>query len=364
MNAKVDPESLKAAVARITGSAPGTVTPTGFTWARDFPAVHAPRMLVDKLFEAGTLAEIFGDSNTGKSTLALDMALRIASGAPWRGRRTAKGIVFYLALESAAGARRRVAAHCKRFDTALGQLLFADVSVAVQLLEQHDVNALVAAIRAAESEAGEKCVLVVVDTLARAIAPGDESKTMDMGAFVRSCDMLRTGTGSAVLVVHHSGKDPTKGARGSGSLRAAVDTEIEVTGQANPRQAKVTKQRDLPSGDVFAFDLEPVDIGIDDETGEAITACVVAHRDDVPHAAIVPKGKAVASILRALRAQQDAHSKTGEHGPLIWTLEDMRLIGRNLGQHRNTAREAVDRLVMSGLMVPTIGGHRLTEAGQ
>ena len=362
MSAAVTPETLKAAAARLTGSVAGNVEPIGYTWAADFPAVQAPRMLVDRLLEAGTLAEIYGDSNTGKSTLALDLALRIARGATWRGRRTAKGIVFWLALESAAGARRRVAAHCKRFDTALCKLLFADVSATVQLLELHDVAALVAAIRAAESEAGEKCVLVVVDTVARAMAGGDENAARDMGLLVKACDTIRAETAATVLLIHHTGKDPTKGARGSGSLRAAVDTEIEVSGQANPRQAKVTKQRDLPSGDVFAFDLEPVEIGTDPESGEPITACAVAHRDDVPQAAIVPKGKAVASILRALRAQQDAHGKAGKHGPLMWTLEDMRLIGRNLGQHRNTAREAVDRLVMSGLTVPTIGGHRLTEA--
>jgi len=340
----------------------GEAKSTPFTWAADFPTVTAPRMIVSGLLEAGTLACMFGDSNTGKSTLALHMALSLSHGGTWRGRRTIKGIVFWLSLEAAAGARRRVAAYCIKHEHSAGSLLFADVTTAVQLLQLHDVEQLVAGIKAAEIEAGEKCVLVVVDTLARAMAGGDENTSQDMGLLVKGCDTVRAETGATVLLIHHSGKDSTKGARGSGSLRAAVDTEIEVSGQANPRQAKVTKQRDLPSGDTFAFDLEPVEIGFDDGTGEAITACVVAHRDDVPQAAIVPKGKAVASILRALRAQQDAHGKAGQRGPLIWTLEDMRLIGRNLGQHRNTAREAVDRLVMSGLTVPTIGGHRLTEA--
>lgn len=340
------------------GDARGKPDALAFTWAADYPAATAPETIVGGLFEAGTLAVLFGESNTGKSTLALDLALCIARGDAWRGRPTRKGVVLWLALESAAGLRRRVVAH--RLRRPGGAPLFADITESVRLLEVHDVQAIVATIRAAESSAGEKCALVVVDTVARALAGGDENDGRDMGTLIRGCDLIRAETGATVLLIHHSGKDSTRGARGHSSLRAAVDTELEVTGQANPRQAKVTKQRDLPNGDVFAFDLEPVEIGTDDATGAPMTACVVVHRDDGPAPLAAPRGKAVASILRALRAQQDDRGTTA----CVWTLEDMRQIGRNLGQHRNTAREAVDRLVTSGLLVPTVGGHRLAEVSK
>jgi hypothetical protein len=266
-------------------------------------------------------------------------------------------VVIWLGLEAAAGTRRRVTAHCKRYEIEAGQLLFADVTTALQMLELHDVTALIATVKAAEAETGEKCALVVIDTLARAMAGHDENATKDMGLLVKGCDLVRAETDATVLLIHHSGKDPTKGARGSGSLRAAVDTEIEVSGQQNPRQAKVTKQRDLPSGDVFTFDLEPVEIGSDPETGEPFTSCVVVHQDDGRPALAEPRGRAVASIMRALRSQQ-AESKASR----IWGLDDMRQIGRNLGQHRNTARDAVDRLIGCGLLTPTVGGYRLAEA--
>ena len=332
--------------------------PLAFTWASDYPTITAPETIVGGLLEAGTLAVLFGESNTGKSTFALDIGFRVSRGEAWRGRATRKGVVLWLALESAAGLRRRVVAH--RLHHKGGPPLFADVTAAVRLLEVGDAHALIATIRAAEADAGEKCALVVVDTVARALAGGDENDGRDMGTLIRGCDLIRQETGATVLLIHHSGKDSTRGARGHSSLRAAVDTEIEVTGQANPRQAKVTKQRDLPSGDVFAFDLEPVELGRNADTGEAITACVIVHRDDVPVTPAAPRGKATAAILRALRAQQDERGAS----PAIWTLEDMRSIGRALGQHRNTAREAVDRLITSGLMVPTVGGHRLAEGGQ
>lgn len=332
--------------------------PLAFTWAADYPTVTAPETIVGGLLEAGTLAVLYGEANTGKSTFALDLALAITRGEPWRGRTTRKGIVLWLALESAAGLRRRVVAHRVYHDTARAAL-FADVTVAVSLLEVHDVASIIATIRAAESAAGEKCALLVVDTTARALAGGDENDGRDMGTLVRGCDLIRAETGAAVLLIHHSGKDSTRGARGHSSLRAAVDTELEVSGQANPRQARVTKQRDLPSGDVFAFDLEPVEIGQDPATAAPITACVVVHRNDVAAMGPRPKGKAQADILRALRNRQaDADA------PLIWTLEELRKIGRDLGQHRNTARDAVDGLALAGFLTATVGGHRLAEAAR
>jgi KaiC/GvpD/RAD55 family RecA-like ATPase len=331
-----------------------------YTWAKDFPAATEPVMIVDGLFEAGALAVVFGDSGSGKSTFMLDVAAHVATGRTWRGRRTRKGITIWAALESSAGTRRRVAAHCKKHNVDPADLLFADVTTALQLIEHHDVKTLIATVRVAEAEIGEKCSLVVVDTLARAMAGRDENAAQDMGLLVKGCDFIRNETGATVVLIHHSGKDMSRGARGSGALRAAVDTEIEVSGQVNPRQARVTKQRDLLGGGTFAFDLEAMEIGTDPETREPFTACVVVHREDIASTATEPKGRAVTAILRALRAQQ-ADCK---NGPCIWTLDELRAIGRHLGQHRNSARDAVDRLVVSGLLTTTVGGYQLTETEQ
>ena len=57
---------------------------------------------------------------------------------------------------------------------------------------------------------------------------GDENSQKDMSAFVQGCDRLRERTKAAVLVIHHEGKDPGKGARGSNVLRGAWDTGIRV----------------------------------------------------------------------------------------------------------------------------------------
>ena len=78
---------------------------------------------------------------------------------------------------------------------------------------------------------------IFVDTVARALPGSDENSATDMGAFVDACDRIRHHTGSAVIGVQHSGKDISRGMRGSSALLGAVDTSIDVKNSA---------RRDLP----------------------------------------------------------------------------------------------------------------------
>jgi hypothetical protein len=88
-----------------------------------------------------------------------------------------------------------------------------------------------------------------------------------MGAFINVIDHIREKTGAAVLVVHHSGKDPNKGGRGHSSLYAAVDTEIkakkinsapEASEGAGIGRLKVTKQKDGRDNYTFEYAVEKV----------------------------------------------------------------------------------------------------------
>ncbi|WP_426037647.1 integrase arm-type DNA-binding domain-containing protein [Cypionkella sp. TWP1-2-1b2] len=71
-------------------------------------------------------------------------------------------------------------------------------------------------------------------------------------------------------VVHHTGKDVARGARGHTILRAATDTEIEIA----EGQLSVTKQRDHEGGLKRAFKLTGVALGFD-EDGDTITSATV-----------------------------------------------------------------------------------------
>jgi hypothetical protein len=147
---------------------------------------------------------------------------------------------------------------------------------AINLLDPGaELDRLIEMIREAAAKWNLPVALVVIDTLARVMPGGDENTPEDMGAVVAAGDRICAETGATVLFIHHSGKDATRGARGHSSLRAATDTEIEVTCANGQRQAAVTKQRDGPTGDVIRFRLQPVEVGIDPATDEPLTTCLV-----------------------------------------------------------------------------------------
>ena len=119
---------------------------------------------------------------------------------------------------------------------------------------------------------------MVVDTLAKSIGEGSENDGRDMGMFISNIMRLKTHFNCHIMIVHHTGKDRSKGARGHSSLRAALDTEIELKADGLVRIASVTKQRDMENGKKVAFTLEVVELGMDEDL-EVVTSCVVSPAD-------------------------------------------------------------------------------------
>jgi len=133
-----------------------------------------------------------------------------------------------------------------------------------------------------------------------------------MGAAIGNLNRLRHRTGAAILVIHHSGKDQSKGARGWSGLRAAVDTEIEITRDGDIRYADLgSKQRDSKDRSRVSFSLREVVLG-KDEDGDVVTSCVIEElNSDLPATPIrkkpLPKAQqAIIDIIEELRVKGDA----------------------------------------------------------
>lgn len=325
-------------------------------WIADAKPVLDRRCVVRNVIGAGTAVLIYGDSNSGKTFFALDLALHVAAGQPWRDYRVEQGLVVYIAAEGGHGIRNRMAAYRQEAPWLAGAS-FAVLPQTVDLLDPlADTSRLIDLIREAESEVGEKVAMIVLDTLARVIPGGNENASEDMSAFIACVDRLRAETGAAVVIIHHAGKDSAKGARGHSSLRAAVDTEVFIEGQDGTRRATITKQRDLPSGQRFAFDLVPVQIGADPEDGTPVTSCVVAVVDTPADAARQPTGRQQVAVLRLIEAE------TKQGRPILSTGEIVRLARERLDIPKSSARSAVIGLTNSRFLTPTIGGLMLSES--
>src|SRR5688572_18988341 len=85
-------------------------------WLHDPFQAGDREFIVRGLLEPAALAVLFGEPGSGKSTLAVDLAFAIATGSPWRGRETCKGLVLHIAGEGARGLRLRQAAHCRHYE--------------------------------------------------------------------------------------------------------------------------------------------------------------------------------------------------------------------------------------------------------
>jgi KaiC/GvpD/RAD55 family RecA-like ATPase len=256
----------------------------GLTWFADIgPSLDADDFVQGLLCD-GSSAVVYGASNAGKTFWATDLALHVAAKMTWNGRRVEQGGVIYCALEGSKRFVNRVSAWRRQHGLVGKALPFAAVQSSVNLLAagDKDLHKLIETIRQAQEELGANAAfgampvrLVVIDTLSRAMAGGNENAPEDMGALVRAMDRIREETGVCVLFIHHSGKDQARGMRGHTSLQAAIDTEIEVVvAEDKSRTAEVLKQRDLEKGDVFGFTLRQLELG-QNRHGEPVTSCVV-----------------------------------------------------------------------------------------
>lgn len=237
---------------------------------------------VEGLLTEGGASVIYGPSNCGKSFWIVDLGASVASGTDFRDElEVEQGAVVYVALEGASGARNRISALKQAGRLKPGAPFFL-IFEAVSLLEAGHTDRLAKTITKISEEAGLKVRLVILDTMARAMAGGDENSGQDMTAAVKSIDAIRSSTGAHVAIVHHCGKDEARGARGHSSLRAAVDTEIEVSRSLGESVStvRVTKQRDLQVGSAMPFSLEVITLGTD-RRGKPITSCIVRHEDEM-----------------------------------------------------------------------------------
>lgn len=227
------------------------------------------RWLVRGVLPAEGLAAMFGASGSGKTFLAQDLAAAVALGRRWFGYRVTAAPVVYLGLEGEAGLGQRVQAWERHHGAKLPESLLYALQ-GFDLRSAEDAADLADAIKAARADGG----LLIVDTLNRAAPGADENSSVDMGEIIAAAKDLQGRIGGLVLLVHHAGKDSTKGMRGHSSLHAALDAAIEVRREGEARDWRLAKSKDGADAEAIAFRLEMVTLGVEPD-GAAVTSCAV-----------------------------------------------------------------------------------------
>ena len=232
---------------------------------------------------SNSLCSVYGPSGSYKSFLAVSWACHIAAGLKWSGKSVSGGSVLYIVGEGGIGVPRRIKAWENVYNDAVPLDNFYLVNRPVFPVRPDEANQVVIAAKQVEATTGEPVKFIVIDTLARCFGGNDENDARDMGAFIEGCDLIKRETGATLLVVHHSGKDEGKGARGSSAFRAALDAEFHVKreGDGGALVLTCTKMKDSEEQPQRAYDLRTAELFTDDD-GELICSLVVI---DVPREA-------------------------------------------------------------------------------
>lgn len=228
------------------------------------------RWLLQGVLPLEGLAALYGPSGCGKSFLTLGLGFAVAGGVPaWFGRRITQAPVTYVCLEGEAGMGKRVKAWSVHEDKPPPNAL-RFITQSFDLLIPSDICDLANAVSAGGGDGG----MVILDTLNRAAPGADENSSVDMGKLIAAAKTLQVLLGGLVLLVHHTGKDATRGMRGHSSLYAALDAAVEVSNTGNRSVWSVAKSKDDVTGEAHQFMLETVPVGNDDE-GKEIKSCVI-----------------------------------------------------------------------------------------
>lgn len=211
--------------------------------------------MIDGVLTKHGFSVMYGAPGTGKSFIAIDMALSMAHGLPWHGRATRRGVVLYIAGEGVGGLGKRVKAwklHNQVEDNGLLRVL----PMAVDMMDEESIEKLLRTIDSLKDEFS----CLVIDTVARSMT-GEENSATDMSAFIRGCDSVKHHTGCGLLAIHHAGKDASRGInsmRGSSALAGAADTVLSVGKSDNIVALAMEKQKDAEPIDRITFEMVTV----------------------------------------------------------------------------------------------------------
>jgi hypothetical protein len=225
--------------------------------------------LVKHVVPVESVGLLYGASGTFKSFIGIDLALHVAHGLPWLGKKTRKGPVVIIAAEGGTGLWRRIVAwHRER------HIQWKDAPVYVVPVSV-DLGADAALVRDAAAALGVTPALVVVDTLSQTFS-GEENSAQEVSGYLREIGLqFRAVWQCAVLVVHHTGHIATERPRGSSVLRANVDFMFGVYRDEKEMLATMecAKQKDGDLLEPVSFAMKVIDLD-HDEDGDPITSLV------------------------------------------------------------------------------------------
>ncbi|UGY25374.1 AAA family ATPase [Bradyrhizobium septentrionale] len=275
------------------------VQPLVMTLFDDAAQATNKRWIMKGLIARGETSSLIGPPGCGKSALEADLAVHCARQADFLGHRAKEKCgVLVLALERGDLYERRFAAYRQR-DQVTG-LPIAIVKTVVDLLNPSCVDVIAVTLCDATRRLGHEVGLLIIDTYNKGIAigGGDEDKAKDQNRVAAHLRKLHELANIHIALVGHTGKDESRGARGSNAHLGDVDLMVQISGDSAVKTAKVTKANDQPEREIATFRMKPFVLG-QDEDGDPIDVVIIDVIDSGPAAAMAKPAKQLTNLEKA-----------------------------------------------------------------
>jgi hypothetical protein len=294
--------------------------------------------MVDEIVPEWGVGQLFGRAYSGKTFVALDLALRLANGLQdWHGHAiNHRGNVVYVLMEGAFDFQQRVDAWLAANPGTNDDRLYTLEEEQVDLLDPTSLDQLKGDIAALDVDP----VLVVVDTQSLA-SSADENSNTDMNRMLGYLKLFANALNCVVLLVHHTGHAEVERGRGASAQFAAMDVVLRV----HERTVAATKVKAYRPSAVHSFVLEESGASVWARPASAFEATAQATQDEARRRdadATPPSQALLERILRAL-AEAPAASK-GD-------------LAMRIGGNRRNVLAAIDHLVATGAVVVEARGN-------
>ncbi|EBA1298625.1 AAA family ATPase [Salmonella enterica] len=332
----------------------------------------AGKFVIEGFLPIGVIM-VYGISSHFKSYFIISMLCRVATKTHrWAGRNIRGGAVLYIAAEGGSSVMPRVGAWADKYNDGKPVELFYTYAHPVDLSVKANVDGLIKEIKRIEMHTGEPLRIVAVDTLSQSMMQGDENSASDIAKFMAGATRIVNETGAAVIPVHHSGKDSSKGMRGSSAAFANADAVIRVerigdavnlinekqrTGPVQPTRGYMVPTVQLPD-DVIAAN-EAYDDEYTSTEGEVYDPVRLTTErvfEDVPMAEIIPLLMEDDTRDRRKGTTQDwIFEQLDESGGRV-SREELRALWIREERKEATLRQGIRRLIEKNAIEETSDG--------
>jgi len=253
----------------------------------EFPLIYADEIdteehteyVVEDWLPAESICLLYAPKDHLKSFIAVDWFMSIATGESWKGFDVEQGACVYIAGEGNRGLKQRFKAWCIHKGVELKTQPIALSIVPMQVLDKNNIEIWAKYLKQAQNKLGEPIRLVVIDTLATNFGHGDENSPTDMARFLARLKIyIQAEFNCSVLVVHHTGKDVSKGSRGGSSIEGNSDCVFTLKREDKDEHrvilhCKHTRDSERPPD--LILKAATVELGYKDRKGYPVTSLIL-----------------------------------------------------------------------------------------